>query len=77
MKKFSKTLTVFALAILMLMPNTVYASDIGWPVETTDVQAEEIPQTTESYVDSGAALSATDSSTTGMQDYEIFGEEYD
>ena len=71
MKKFMKIIPALFLAVLMLIPSTVYASEVGWPVETSNVQAEEVPTTTDS------SLSAIDNSTTGMQDYTIFGEEYD
>lgn len=87
--KLIKVIPAMLLTTLLLIPNVVYATtDVGWPVDTTNVQAEEIvttdpeaaPVTTTETVPtttSGGSLSAIDDGTTGVQDYTIFGEEYD
>lgn len=77
--KLIKIIPTLILTTLLLLPETVFASDVGWPVDTTNVQAEETIQTTQEEVPtstSNSSLSVIDDSTTGVQDYQIFGEEY-
>lgn len=83
--KVAKIVSALLLATALIIPSaTVFASDIGWPVDTQevqadvntgldttiDVQAEEIPT-------SNGSVSAIDNTTTGVKDYTVFGEEYE
>ncbi len=83
--KVAKIVSALLLATALIIPSaTVFASDVGWPVDTQevqadvntgldttiDVQAEEIPT-------SNGSVSAIDNTTTGVKDYTVFGEEYE
>lgn len=82
--KLIKVMPAILIAAFLFVPHVVFASEVGWPVETTNVEAEALTTTPEATVDTTTtttaptgSLSATDNSTTGVQDYEIFGSDYD
>lgn len=83
--KVAKMLSALLLTAALIIPSaTVFASDVGWPVDTQEVQADvntgldgTIEVQAESIPASGANVSAYDDTTTGVKDYTVFGEEYE
>ena len=85
MRKYSKFIIVFLLAV-MLLPTTVKAAEIGWPIdvvatESTEIAGEEAPAIEESVVvaptdtTASSGLSAIDSDSVDLEDKAIFPEE--
>lgn len=86
MMKYKKIFSLLLLAILFIPSTLVYASDLGWPVDIETVTSEEKPNVdvqeetitaTDTTTNTSNVLSPIDNSTTGIEEKEIFGEEYD
>lgn len=83
--KIAKMISALLVSAMLIFPTTVFASDIGWPVDTQEVQADvntgldgTIEVQAETIPQSGTQnLSAIDNTTTGVQDYVVFGEDYE